>query len=172
MKLGRGAGNAAILITVCIFGAALLLSMAMGVMVYRQVQSRTDSSGERRLGLTYITAKIHSHDASSVYTGSFGGKDAVFLPEDSPEGDGGYVTILYVHEGYLMELYCAQGAVLSPKDGQRLTEAEGLEVRLESDLLFLTYTDSRGRRETAEVYLRSGAADTYRYDISAGAGNV
>lgn len=156
MKGRRGAGTIAVLITACILGAALLLSLAAGAIVYRNVQDRVARAGDRRLGLGYITAKIHSHDsAGSVYAGSLGGEDAVVLPERSE--DGAYETYLYVHDGWLMELFCFQGANLQPWDGQPITEAEELRVTEEDGLLVLRYTGPEGHTETARVYVRSGA---------------
>ncbi len=155
MSRRGGAGTAVSLIVACVFGAALLLSLTAGAGVYRQVQNRADSSAAQRLGLPYITAKIHSCDASgAVRAGIFGGEDAVFLEEDL---DGAACeTIIYVYDGWLMELFCEKDSGLSPRDGQQIIEARDLTVSQEGRLLRLTYTDEAGRSETTDVFLRSG----------------
>ena len=149
------AGTIAALTLTCVFGATMLLSLATGASVYRNVAERVESASGRRVGLTYITAKIHAHDQDGlVVAGQFGGQDAVFLLQ---ELDGVmYETILYVYEGQLMELLCERGWELEPADGLSITAAEGLEVsEPEPGLLRLSYTGADGQTETADVFLRS-----------------
>ena len=155
MRRRSGIGAAAAVIAACIFGAALLVSLITGAGVYRQVQERVERSAARRTGLSYVTAKLHSHDvAGAVRTGSFGDTDALFLMEET-EG-GSYETILYIYNGWLMELLCAQGAGLGPEAGQQITEAQRLTVRTEDSLLRIAFVDGNGVSETADVFLRSG----------------
>ena len=154
-KRRTGAGTIAALILACVFGAAMLLSLAAGAVVYRRVADRVERASGERVGLTYITAKIHGYDAAGkAYAGKFGGEDAVYLLQDV---DGlTYETILYVHDGKLMELLCEQGWELEPEDGQTITAAQGLTVSEPSPgLLRLAYTGADGVTETADIYLRS-----------------
>lgn len=155
MKRRSGAGAAATLVAACLFGAALVLSLLSSVAVYRQVQERTDRSGERRLGLSYLTAKLHSCDAEGmVRAGDFHGLDALFLSER--EGDTSYETVLYVYDGWLRELFYETGYELEPQDGERITEARNLSVRAVGRLLELDYVDGNGEGGRANVYVRSG----------------
>lgn len=146
----------AALLLCCVFGVAALLSLTAGAGIYRQVAQRTEDAGERRVGLTYLSAKVRSFDeAGKVLTGTFGGGDALYLLQDI---DGlTYETILYVHDGWLKELLCERGWELEPEDGQAITQARGLEAALtEEGLLRLAYTGGDGRTETAVLYVRSG----------------
>ena len=154
-RRSTGAGTVAALILACVFGATMLLSLAAGAGVYRRVAERVERASGDRVGLTYITAKIHGYDAAGqVLTGSFGGGDALFLLQDV---DGLiYETILYVYDGSLMELLCERNCELEPEDGQTVTPARGLTVtELSPGLLRLDYTGADGRTQTAEIYLRS-----------------
>ena len=154
------AGTIAALTLTCVFGATMLLSLATGAGVYRNVAERVESASGRRVGLTYITAKIHAYDQQGrVLAGSFGGLDAVFLLQ---ELDGVmYETVLYVYEGQLMELLCERGWELEPADGLSITQAEGLEVsEPEPGLLRLSYTGADGQTETADVFLRTAGGET------------
>ena len=154
------AGTIAALTLTCVFGATMLLSLATGASVYRNVAERVESASGRRVGLTYITAKIHAYDQQGrVSAGDFGGQDAVFLLQ---EIDGNiYETILYVYEGQLMELFCEQGWELEPRDGQSITAAESLTVWEGSPgLLRLSYTGADGRTEMADVFLRSAGGQS------------
>ena len=149
-----GAGTAAVLLAAVLFGAALLISLLTGVGVYRQIQTRTETASGERLGMAYVSAKVHAHDAAgAVLAGSFGGGDALYLLQDL---DGlEYETILYVHDGWLMELFCERGWELKPEAGQQITPAGALTVREDGGLLSLALADTEGRTQQAEIYLRS-----------------
>jgi hypothetical protein len=155
MKRSGGGGMIAVLLLVCVFAVTLLLVLSTGATVYRQVESRVEESGDRRVGLTYITAKIHSGDQQNgVSAAAFDGVDAVCLTEEIDGTD--YETWLYVYNGWLRELFCARDSGLEPRDGETITEAQSLTVQEEDGLLTLTYVDGTGAEETAQVFLRSG----------------
>lgn len=154
MRQGTGKGTVAALALTCVFGATMLLSLATGAGIYRSVTGRVETASERRVGLSYITAKVHSFDeAGGVHVGYFWGQDALYLLQDY---DGvTYETILYVYDGHLMELFCQAGWEQEPEAGQAITEAGELRVKqVADDLLRLTYT-AAGRTESADLYLRS-----------------
>ena len=145
---------AALMLT-CVFGATLLLSLAAGAGIYRRVEDRGEESSRARVSLSYITAKIHAYDQEGMLeTGSFGEGGAVFLYE---EIDGfTYETILYVHNGNLMEMLCEKGWEMSPEFGDAITPALALDVaRPREGLLRLSLTEADGRVCSADVYVRS-----------------
>ncbi|MBR4544703.1 MAG: DUF4860 domain-containing protein [Oscillibacter sp.] len=159
MRRTSGIGAAAAGLTACIFGAALLLSLVTGAGVYRQVESRVERSAVRRVGLSYLAAKVHAHDvAGAVRVGQFGDGDALFLTETASETDSGdvYETVVYVYDGFLMELFRVRGAAMEPETGQRIADMRSLEAEADGALLRLRVTDADGVRETADVYVRSG----------------
>ena len=156
MRRQSGAGAMAALTLTMVFGAALLTSLAAGAVVYRRVADRVERSAGERVGLAYLTAKLHSGDeAGMARAGKLEGLDAVYLLQ---EVDGlTYETILYVHDGWLKELFCEEGWELGPESGQAITQARALEVsQPEPGLLRLAYTGADGLERTADVYLRSG----------------
>ena len=155
MRRQTGAGAIAALILTCVFGATLLLSLIAGAGVYRRVAERTEQGANTRVGLTYLTAKIHGYDsADTVYAGTFGGADAVYLLQDV---DGlVYETILYVYDGWLRELLCEQGWEPEPEGGETIAEAQRLTVEEPTDgLLRLTFTDGGGTTRQADIFIRS-----------------
>ena len=158
MKRFTGAGTIAALALTCVFGATMLLSLAAGSSVYRQVEERVEANSEQRVGLSYITARIHAGDETGmVRVEPFGGVEAVYLSENL--GGQTYDNILYVYDGWLMELLCEQGEAeaLGPEAGQTISEALSLSVSEPAEgLLRLEFTDAAGENETADVYLRSG----------------
>ena len=86
MRRSSGAGTMAALMLTCVFGATLLLSLATGASVYRRVADRVEQSAAQRLGLTYITAKIHSYDEAGKVV------PAVYVDPSAQEADA---VVLY-----------------------------------------------------------------------------
>ncbi len=158
MRRHTGAGTVASLLLTCVFAITLLMSMTTGAGVYRRVEEQTERGNERRLGLTYMTAKILGADeAGRVECGSFGESGAVYLYEDV---DGlTYETILYVHDGWLMELFCEKGWELEPGDGEQIVQAQRLETAREGNLLRLGYTGASGQYDSAVLSLRSAVEE-------------
>lgn len=150
-----GAGAIAAMALSCVFGAAMLLSLAAGAGVYRRVAERVDRAANGRVGLTYITAKMHSYDAAGkIESGTFGGGDAIFLLQDV--GGQTYETILYVYDGQLMEMLCRRGWEPEPSGGQAITDARSLTVAEPSPgLLRLTFENADGTVQRSDIELRS-----------------
>lgn len=152
-------GTLAVLLLTCVFAACLLLTLAYGVQAYRTVAGDTESAYTRRIGLSYVTQKIHSFDRQgAITTGNFGGQDALILREES---DGLiFETMLYVYDGWLRELYFAQGLELHPEDGDKLLEAQAFTVSAQGQTLHLSFTGADGQTAACTLTLRSsgGAA--------------
>ena len=162
MKRQTGAGTIAAMALTCVFGATLLSSLTVGAGIYRRVEQRSEACQNARVGLTYITAKIHSCDSEgAVRTGRFGDSDAVFLRQDM-DGES-YETILYVYDGWLMELLREADWELYPEDGQEITEASAMTVAQPGEnLLCIGFTDGAGASDTAYITLRSGTGAAVR----------
>lgn len=86
--------------------------------------------------------------------GSFGDGGALFLYEEI-EGSI-YETVLYVYDGYLMEILREKGSEQDPEFGEMVCPAQMLEVsEQQPGLLWLTLTGPDGGIQTAGVYVRS-----------------
>ena len=155
MRRQSGAGTLAALALTCVFGATLLLSLATGASVYRRVADRVEESAADRVSLSYITAKIHSSDvAGMVETRPYGDGDGIFLYQEY-EGVT-YETILYVYDGYLMEMLCDADWELDPEFGELVGEARNLTVDQPAPgLLRLELADADGSVQSVDVFLRS-----------------
>ena len=156
MKRGSSAGTVAVLILTCIFGVTLLLSLLAGANVFRNVEARTEEIDAQRVGISYITAKLHGYDQNAmIKVAPYGDGDAVYLTEDM--NGLAYDTILYVYDGYLRELLCVQGWDPGPESGQTIALATELSVtEPASGLLHISFQDGFGRLQSADVFLRSG----------------
>jgi len=158
MRRHTGAGTIASLLLACVFAVTLLMAMVTGAGVYRRVAEQAERGNERRLGLTYMTSKILGSDETGrVECGSFGGSGAVYLYEDL---DGlTYETILYVYDGWLMELFCEKDWELEPGDGEQIVQAQRLDVEREGNLLRLGYTGGSGQYSSTLLALRSAGEE-------------
>lgn len=155
MRRQSGAGTLAALALTCVFGATLLLSLATGASVYRRVADRVEESAADRVSLSYITAKIHSSDAAGmVKVRPYGDGDGIFLYQEFE--DVTYETILYVYDGYLMEMLCETAWELDPEFGELVSEARDLTVGQPAPgLLRLELTAADGGVQSVDVFLRS-----------------
>ena len=155
MRRQSGAGTLAALALTCVFGATLLLSLAAGASVYRRVADRVEQSAADRVSLSYVTAKIHASDAAGmVEARPYGDGDGIFLYQEF-EGVT-YETILYVYDGYLMEMLCETDWEMDPEFGEIVTEARELTVEQPAPgLLRMALTGPDGGVQRADVFLRS-----------------
>ena len=155
MRRQSAAGTMAALMLTCVFGATLLLSLAAGASVYRRVADRVEENSQSRVSLSYVTARLHDFDERGmVEAGVYGDGGAVFLYQDF---DGvSYETILYIYDGYLMEMLCEKGWELDAEFGSPVCPAQALEVSEPAPgLLRLALTGPDGAVQTASVYVRS-----------------
>lgn len=137
---------------------ALFLTLAMGLAllagsVYRQIVESGDTLAIRRTALSYLVGQVRRADrADSLAAGTFGASDALFVHEN------GYVTILYVYDGQLRELYMEEGTGLSPADGLAITPLESLTVQTADGRLTFAAEDADGVH-TVSVSPRCGVQE-------------
>ena len=89
----------------------------------------------------------------------FGGGNALCFRQNIV-GEG-YVTRIYVHDGWLMELFCRAEAELEPADGERVMAAQSLEAEERDGLLCLAITPENGEAVEVLLSLRSGEGAWY-----------
>ena len=117
-----------------LFALCLLLVLLTGAKVYRQTLADTEAASETRTKLQLLSTKVRQ--SPDAQPGTFDGCPALILREDI-DGEC-YVTYLYVHEGFLRELFCPEGAVLTAGDGEILLPAQVLAVSRRGRLLTVT----------------------------------
>ena len=67
-----------------------------------------------------------------------------------------YTTKVYCYEGWLWELFAAEGGTFSPEDGERLLEAEDLVVSLDNNILSAEICFTDGSSRQLFLYVRNG----------------
>ena len=148
-----------VLAIACAFAASILLVLMLGVNVYGNIQKTSEIQFDERVCLSYVTAKVHSHDSQGeVRTGSFEDIPALFLDQ---EYDGVYYnTIIYTYNGWLMELFCEKDMMadlgLSPESGTPVLEVDAVAFdSVRPDLLSVEYRDYNGIGGRVFINLRS-----------------
>lgn len=134
-----------------VFAVCVLSVLLTGARAYRRLTDRDRDSYNRRTCVQYIATRVRQADRlGGVSVEPFGDTNALTLTED------GFVTRVYWHEGYLMELYAGEDAKLAPEDGERIMEAESLSLSVRRGLLTVDITGDSGRPDRLLLYLRSG----------------
>lgn len=117
-----------------VFALCVLLVLLSGAKVYRGLVQRGEENFAARTAARYVTMRVRQ--ARTVTVGDFEGCEALVIPENV---DGAtYLTRLYVYDGHIRELYCAENAALSPADGEKILPADSLRFDLEGSLLTIT----------------------------------
>lgn len=142
----------AALVLFAVFAACVLMVLLTGAGAYRRLTDRDQAAYNKRTCVQYIAARVRQADSQDgVAVEDFGGVTALVL------GAGGeYVTRVYCHEGWLMELYSETETDLGPEDGEQLMEMESLGLSLEGRLLTASITAPGGGLSTLRIALRGG----------------
>lgn len=138
-----------------VFAVCVLVVLLTGADAYRRLTQRDRAAYDRRTCVQYVATRVRQADAlDGVAVEDFGGTACLTLR------DGGYATRVYCYDGWLMELYCADGSELSPEDGERVMAARELDLSLADGLLTIAAVDGQGTRSTLLLSLRSGEGGT------------
>lgn len=134
------------LLVLAVFAVGILGVLLGGVSVYRRLTDRDQAVYDRRTAAQYLTTKLRQAPGSgAVSTGSFGDGDALVITEQW-EGVS-FVTRIYCHEGWLMELYSLAEGEFSPTDGQKIVPMDSLQAESRNGLLELTLTQGEESRQ-------------------------
>ncbi len=137
-----------------IFAVSVLGVLLAGAGVYSRLTRRDDCAYNSRTGLQYVASKVRQAPAPhAVQVTDFDGMDALTVTEQVDAEV--YVTRVYCHDGWLMELFCAAGADFAPEDGERLLRAQSLELEQRDGLLYVELVQEQERYELI-LYLESG----------------
>ena len=158
MRRGHSLDVLLSLVLFCLFAGSVLMVLMLGVESYQGVVQSMEDSYQERTCLQYIATKVNHYSGEHAVTVTqYGDGSALALCETI--GGDAYVTYIYTHEGYMMELFCVSGADLDPSAGFKVMDVEGLEFTSVTDnLIYITCSGGGG---TADVYvsLHSGEGD-------------
>ena len=148
----RSLSIVAALLVLSVFAVGILSVLLGGVNAYTRLTERSQAAFESRSAAQYLATKVRQLSGSeAVSVAPFGDGQALVIA-DEVEGDM-YLTRIYCHEGWLMELYSAPGE-FALEDGEKLLPMEHLELTLEGRQLTAVYTAEDGRQQTQALWIR------------------
>lgn len=147
-------GNIGVLLVFCVLALSLLMTLLMGARIYRSITARAEQAGDNRTVSQYVTNRIRQADsADRIRVEDFEGVDALVIREIV--NNTAYLTRIYCYDGWLYELFTAEGSGLSPEDGEQLIPVQGISFSLEDRLLTARIVHSDGSDQTLMLHLRS-----------------
>ena len=138
-----------------LFAVCILSVLLTGADVYKRLTERDRDVHEMRTAGQYLATKVRQADAAGwIRVEKFEGLDALVIEEEI-EGTV-YQTWIYCHDGFIKELFAAADSGLKPEDGEKILEAEGLAVCLESSAIKAEIISPDGAVQERYLHLRSG----------------
>lgn len=142
----------AVLMVFCLFAVCILGVLLTGANVYGKLVERSGDSHALRTAAQYIATRVHQ--AEQVTAEDFGGVETMVIREEI-NGET-YLTRVYAYEGWLRELFTAEGGSFSPKDGEKVLEMSVLSIIIEADMLTAEFTLPDGTSRQVIQSLRVG----------------
>ena len=116
------------LILLAVLSISVLLTLLGGTRVYQNLTRQGQEDYNRRTCLQYLSTKLRqAQTPDSLELKPFGDGDALFLLERY--GSRTFVTRIYCHDGWLMELFSIADESFSPEDGERILPLDGLRIQ-------------------------------------------
>jgi len=138
-----------------VFAVCVLAVLLSGAKAYRRITERDARTYDSRTCAQFIATKLRQAPApDAVALSDFGSSDAIEIRE-SINGEE-YITRLYCHDGWLMELFTAADGEFSPEDGEQILPARSLSLSEESGLISVTVIDGSGSEIQQYLFLRGG----------------
>jgi hypothetical protein len=135
---------------------------ASGSQAFLRLSDRQSLNADLRTGLSYLDVQVRKHDSQqslSIQPDPFDAGPALVV-EQSIE-DKAFLTWIYVHDGYLSELFVEAGAAVTPDMASRIVRMD--EMRLEqvaADAMRITLIRRPEGENPLEasrlIYLRAG----------------
>lgn len=133
--------------------AVLILSVLLGgAGAYRRLTQQSREQFDSRTCIQYIATKVRQAP-EGVQSDTFGMSDALVIPQTY--GDVQYLTRVYCHDGWLMELFTAASGDFSPEDGEKIMPAKELSLALKDGLLTVLLTEETGTERKLFLDLRT-----------------
>lgn len=136
-----------------VFAVCILSVLLTGAGAYRRLTARNNAALEQRSRIQYVATRVRQASAG-VRVASFGDGDALLLPEDI--GGEAYLTRIYCHDGWLMELFSTADSPAAPEDGEKLIAADAMTLETDGGLLTLRVSGAAGGEAALCLLLRAG----------------
>lgn len=132
----RSISSVAALMMLAVFSLSILGVLLGGGRIYKNLTLQGKTDYDSRTCLQYLSTKLfQSTSPESISIHSFGTSDALFLTENIDGRE--YVTRIYCHNGWLMELFSVNSDGFAPEDGEKILPLDSLTVTRNGSLLTL-----------------------------------
>ena len=149
----RSISLVAALLVLAVFAAGIMCVLLSGVSAYRRLTLRDQSDYASRTCAQYITTKLRQASApDAVSVSAFGDADALCITENLDGED--YITRVYCHSGWLMELFCSAQGVFSPEDGEKILPLQSLSLQQKGSTVTADLTDAHGQTVSLTLMIR------------------
>lgn len=144
LKTSKGGISALfLLLLAAVFLVSLVAVLLLGARVYSGIQARSEAGYDGRTCLSYIQTQLRRADrAGAIEVGVIGEDTPALLLSETYEGTV-YVTAIYHHEGWVMELFAEEGLGLGAEAGTPVLEAPDLCFAQEDGLIRITSGDAQ-----------------------------
>lgn len=137
-----------------LFAVLSLMLVLIGVRSYSGAVERSAAAAQTRAQVLYLSNKVRSADqAGGVAVRQENGICVLSLAEET-DGEP-YETLIYCHDGKLMEQLAAKGDSFEPGNGQEIAEAASFQASLSQSGRLLIQVGSGGTVRSFELALRS-----------------
>lgn len=116
-----------VLILFGVFAISALMLVIMGSSVYNKTVISMEDNYRDRTSVAYIAEKFRQNDSLNSITVTTINENSSFVFSEEI-GDELYQTYLYIHDGYLKELFIKEGISLPLEAGNIILEASSLEI--------------------------------------------
>ena len=152
-KKERKLSTIAALMLFAVFATGVLTVLLSGASVYRSLVQRDEAVFDSRTCSQYLLSKLRQvPDPGTVRVAQFGQTDALMITQTVD--DESYVTRIYCHNGWLMELFSVADGEFSPEDGEKILPASKLQVSRQGGLITVVVTDKNGEAWQLRYSLR------------------
>lgn len=118
-----------------ILAVCALITITFGARVYENIDQRMNENFMDTTALSYVSNKIKQADESNAVSVTTMENTKVLKIEQTYNEEK-YITLIYYMDGTINELFCAEDAGLTLKDGIPIMEGEGLDFQmLDNNLL-------------------------------------
>jgi len=122
---GRSIDTVFVLVVFSIFAISVLMVLMLGASIYRNINEISTERQSEHTALAYIWTKTRNFDhAESITVGEFNGVSALIINEQINGTQ--FRTVIYNHNGWLLELFSDANLEFSLEDGVRVVKVNNL----------------------------------------------
>jgi len=114
-----------VLVVFCVFAVSVLMVLILGAGIYQSMSEISREDQDERTIFAYIWTKVKNNDnAGMISVGELDGHSALFY--DEVIGDRVFRTAVYLHDGWVNELFSDSAFEQSPESGVRIMQLDDL----------------------------------------------